>query len=663
MGGGSEQKGHRLYILGKPGAGKTTFLKYLVHQTVQEKLGRIPIFVTLKDWADKGGDLLTFIARQFDICQFPDAAPFIEYLLETGHAVLLLDGLDEVNLEEGVRDQLMTDLRDFCRKYDKTKAILTCRVAATDYSFTDFTYVEMADFDDGQMTAYARNWFRKSGKADPFLQEFQKPDNEGVRDLGRSPLLLSLICLAYDTTLHIPQRRVELYEEALDALLKKWDAERNIRRDEIYKHLSLGHKRKLFAALASKAFEKGDIFFHKRQLVAEIESFLQKLPAADLKDDPDGEAVLKAIEAQHSILTERAHHIYAFSHLTFQEYYTAKAIVDNARHGTLDALIPHLTDPRWREVFLLTASLLDEANDFFDILHRAIGDLLRGDENLWAMQAWVERKAAQVEELQFGATRGVYWFFVLTRARVSALFNDRDLTLTFARDFAFMFARDFVYDFHHAFVLAYELAHAIVDALDRALAFDLNLTLAHILVNNRSHPALALSYSRDLAITRALARDLDLDRTRTRDNLPPRARHGVEKIFLDTLLLYAPLYTKILAKGWTIKEVRALYPDIQTFFRAVSQASQAADPAFAIELEKTPLPAQESNPEAWAQFDQAFRALALKHRDMGHEWELNKEQTTRVDQYLKATHLLLDCLEVATVNDRQGILDRILTVE
>ena len=40
-----------------------------------------------------------------------------------------------------------------------------------------------------------------------------------------------MICLAYDETLNIPKRKVELYEEALDALLKKWDSSRKIKRD------------------------------------------------------------------------------------------------------------------------------------------------------------------------------------------------------------------------------------------------------------------------------------------------------------------------------------------------------------------------------------------------------------------------------------------------
>jgi predicted NACHT family NTPase len=119
--------------------------------------------------------------------------------------------------------------------------IITCHVAATDYSFTEFTYSEMADFSENQVELYVRKWFGKEyKKAEMFLTELRKPENRGLQDLGQSPLLLSMFCPAYNETLKIPKRRVELYEEALDALLKKWDASRNIQRDEIYKKLSLG---------------------------------------------------------------------------------------------------------------------------------------------------------------------------------------------------------------------------------------------------------------------------------------------------------------------------------------------------------------------------------------------------------------------------------------
>ena len=46
------QKHPKLFVLGGPGAGKTTFLKYLALQAVEGKIDKVPIFITLRTLAD-----------------------------------------------------------------------------------------------------------------------------------------------------------------------------------------------------------------------------------------------------------------------------------------------------------------------------------------------------------------------------------------------------------------------------------------------------------------------------------------------------------------------------------------------------------------------------------------------------------------------------------
>ena len=60
------------------------------------------------------------------------------------------------------------------------------------------------------------------------------------------------------------------------------------------------------------------------------------------------------------LFVERANGIYSFFHLTFQEYLTAKHIVEDT--PSIQVLVEqHLYDGRWRKVFLLTAGLMREA--------------------------------------------------------------------------------------------------------------------------------------------------------------------------------------------------------------------------------------------------------------------------------------------------------------
>lgn len=201
-------KKKRLFILGKPGAGKTTFLKYLALNAIDGKIPKTPIFISLREWADTNLELLDFIVEQFETCSFPDPKAFILHLLSSGNALILFDGLDEVNVEENQRSQMISNLTNFAKRYETAHICLTCRIAATDYSFDQFTYLEIADFDKKQQDRFVSRWYQDNKKnLARFQSGFERPENKGLRDLARTPLLLTLLCLAFDETLSFPNRR------------------------------------------------------------------------------------------------------------------------------------------------------------------------------------------------------------------------------------------------------------------------------------------------------------------------------------------------------------------------------------------------------------------------------------------------------------------------
>jgi len=214
------EKYSKLMLLASPKAGKTTFLKYLAIQCNKGEFqaDRVPIFVTLKDFAEavKKPSLLEYISQKFSDCGVKVSQ--ISNLFNQSRALVLFDGLDEVREDDNCR--VLKELRNFFEQFRDNHFVMTCRIAAPEYIFEKFAEVEVADFDDEQISTFAINWFKgKAVKAEIFIKYLEQ--NDRVKELATNPFLLTLLCLVFEESGDFPANRSELYKEGLDALLKK----------------------------------------------------------------------------------------------------------------------------------------------------------------------------------------------------------------------------------------------------------------------------------------------------------------------------------------------------------------------------------------------------------------------------------------------------------
>jgi hypothetical protein len=111
---------------------------------------------------------------------------------------------------------------------------------------------------------------------------------------------------------------------------------------------------------------------------------------------------------------ERARGVHSFAHLTFQEYFTAKRIVDGSGDRWA-ALLPHRDDPRWREVFVLVASMMDP-DEFLIRLRLSIDVSLRDRPAVQEFLAWLVKSTAVASIFHPVARRALCWLIGQVRA-------------------------------------------------------------------------------------------------------------------------------------------------------------------------------------------------------------------------------------------------------
>ncbi|MDZ8221879.1 NACHT C-terminal helical domain 2-containing protein [Nostoc sp. ChiVER01] len=382
-----------LMVLGAPGAGKSTFLRKIGLEALKGKSGElqyecIPVFIELKLFTESNINIEEVIREAFRLCQLPFSEEFTNKALQQGKLLILLDGLDEVST--GNTDLAIRKIQTFVEQYKENRFIISCRTAAYKSQFRNLIEIAIADFDDAQIQQFIQNWFtsevdRQAGTADKCWNLIK--NQESTKELAKTPLLLTFLCLVYDASQDLPKNRATLYSKALDILLEKWAAGKRIQTDPIYRQLGIDLERIMLAEIAYHSFKSQQLFLSHQELVSQIKEFLHNNDNAP--KDLDAEAVLDAIAIQQGILVERARNIYSFSHLTLQEYLTAQYVDD---HRQIEKLVTeHLIDEHWKNVFLLVAGLIRGGADDLMLLMEKEAQKYINTPKLQALLNWAEQ--------------------------------------------------------------------------------------------------------------------------------------------------------------------------------------------------------------------------------------------------------------------------------
>ena len=279
-------KHKRLVLLGDPGSGKTTFVNFVAMCMAGENLGKehanlelltaplpndegkdqeerqpwdhgslLPVRIILRDFAARGlpsvdqpatADYLwKFISGELGEA-FAEYARYLkDELLEEG-GLILLDGLDEVPEADLRRGQIKQAVEDFASAFPKCRVLVTSRTYAYQkkrdkkenekkgWQLPSFTDAILAPFTKGQISRFVDRWYAHiaelrslsidGAQGQAVLLKRAIFGSERLYILAERPLLLTLMA-----SLHawrggsLPEKREELYADAVELLLDWWE--------------------------------------------------------------------------------------------------------------------------------------------------------------------------------------------------------------------------------------------------------------------------------------------------------------------------------------------------------------------------------------------------------------------------------------------------------
>jgi hypothetical protein len=387
----------RSVLLGDPGGGKTTAANVLMHHFAADAERRVPFFVTLREFAANDPperSVIGHIEHYLEtLYQCPPPAGLVDFLLLTGRALVIFDGLDEL-VDTSRRSDVTTRVEQFCVEYPNAPVLVTSRLVGYDQACLDdrqFSCCYLGRFDEGKVAEYARKWFAqdtdaRSGDAEVFLAE-----SESVPDLRSNPLLLSLMCILYRGEGSLPRDRAGVYDKCADLLFRKWDARRRIHQDLRAGHLLEPALRHLAWWLFTRDDAQSAVT--ERELVARTTVFLHGL-GFEFEDDAR-EAACEFVDFcrgrtwvfSDAGTTASGENLYAFTHRTFLEYFAAAQLAydsDTPERLAL-ALAPHVALNEWRVVAELAVQIKDRTSNGGAV---RIYATLMGDANRWSPDAY-----------------------------------------------------------------------------------------------------------------------------------------------------------------------------------------------------------------------------------------------------------------------------------
>lgn len=352
----------RVVILGDPGAGKSTILRWLATAYLLKAQAAfdwqdipdvdslpdeswLPILIRCRDLPASAITLDDMLLHSLRKNEVPEAeckalTSLLRSKLDAGEAILLVDGLDEIT-DPSARAGFAEQLTRIHRAIPKAPVVITSRIVGyreMGYRIRyGFEHLTVADLSRSDKDEFARRWCALTERvgsaeaADSLISDIHSSDR--IERLTGNPMLLTTMALIKRKIGRLPQRRVDLYEKAVEVLLN-W-------RSAIDAALDPREALPQLEYIAYAMCDEGVQRIREDQVIDLLRCVREEFPHIHPLREHSPEEFLVLLERRTGLLMQSGfvkHNgltvpVYEFRHLTLQEYLAGIAIVQGHYRG------------------------------------------------------------------------------------------------------------------------------------------------------------------------------------------------------------------------------------------------------------------------------------------------------------------------------------------
>jgi HEAT repeat protein len=372
----------RLLIVGAPGQGKSTLLRYLLLEATERWLvdpigSPFPCLIRLSQWTGTDGPpegrLLRYVREHLPgLAEISQEAAAAWY---AGKVLWLLDGIDEIR-GAAARERFREELVRLAIPGSRHSFIVSTRPAGEPRGGlgAEWLRTELPALAEPHVLSILRNWSSVLYKKDALHLDatdfaMRLSLNQGLRQVRGNALLLTMAVLFFKQRKRLPNDRWEFYDGAEQSLRDSWARHRLNDRDAAA--LPGDYAATVLELLALDGMCEGRVLFDTAEVVAKVRFVLTGRNYSGGEQDSEVPRFIDAARDAIGILVEQAPDKFGFVHLTFQEFLAARALVKRGTDAP-DIIARFWDHPDWRDTWLLYAlgcqALQGRFAELFDVI-------------------------------------------------------------------------------------------------------------------------------------------------------------------------------------------------------------------------------------------------------------------------------------------------------